>query len=184
MQGWTIAVPPGKLRQPPSLMLPPQDNPSDASPADGSPPDAPEPAVAQGSGGLRRTLFVGGGLIVLVIALVAGALILTSAGKILDQQADEQIKDNAARTSRLVEQSVLERRREIELLATIPWIVDLARTGKPAKGVDVNAALAGFRSRSLFRHLILYDRNGKVLASTDSTDTAPPRATPWWREAM
>ncbi|HET7042112.1 MAG TPA: cache domain-containing protein, partial [Gemmatimonadales bacterium] len=135
-------------------------------------------------GGLRRTLFLGGGAVIAGIGLVAGILILGAAKKILDQQANDQISDNAARTSRLVEQSVLERRREMELLATMPWLVELAQTGKAPKGVDVNDALARFRSRSLFRHLILYDRTGKVLATTDPTDSAPPRATPWWREAM
>ena len=147
------------------------------------PPEPTEAIPIESAGGLRRTLFLGGAAVIVVIGLVAGALILSSALKILDRQADDQIRDYASRTSRLVEQSVLERRREVELLATIPWVVELAQTGKAPKGMDVNEGLARFRSRSLFRHLILYDRTGKVLATTDPTDTAPPRATPWWREA-
>ena len=174
----------GKLRQPPSLKLP-LSNQSDLPPSGDAPAPVPETTeTATSTGGLRRTLFLGGAAVIFVIGLVAGALILSSALKILDAQADDQIRDYASRTSRLVEQSVLERRREVELLATIPWVVELAQTGKPPKGMNVDDALARFRSRSLFRHLILYDRNGKVLATTDPSDSAAPRATPWWREAM
>src|ERR1041385_5037217 len=161
------------------------ETPNDAISADApSSPEVAEPQDAGSTGGLRRTFFLGGAAVILVIGLVAGALILSSALKILDQQANEQIKDYAARTSRLVEQSVLERRREVELLATMPWLVELAQTGKAPRGVDANDVLARFRSRSLFKHLILYDRTGKVLATTDPADSAAPRGTPWWREAM
>ncbi|HWA41557.1 MAG TPA: methyl-accepting chemotaxis protein, partial [Gemmatimonadales bacterium] len=134
--------------------------------------------------GLRRTLYLVGGGIIVIIGVLAGALILTSAATILDQQADEAVSDYAARTSRLVEQSVLERRREVELLATIPWVVELAQTGKAPKGVDPADAIARFRSRSQFRHLILYDRSGKILATTNPADSASPRTTSWWRESL
>ena len=133
---------------------------------------------------LRRTLYLVGGGIIVIIGTLAGALILTSAATILDQQANESVSDYASRTSRLVEQSVLERRREVELLATIPWVVELAATGKPPKGVDPADAIARFRSRSQFRHLILYDRSGKILATTNPADSASPRATAWWRESL
>ena len=69
----------------------------------------PPPAVADtaasealpSEGGLRRTLYVLGGGIILIIGVLAGTLILSSAEKILDQQADDAVKDYAARTSRL-----------------------------------------------------------------------------------
>jgi methyl-accepting chemotaxis protein len=119
-----------------------------------------------------------------VIGAGAGALILRTAARILDQQADGQVADYAARTARAVEQSVLERRREVDLLSTMPWLVELAATGAAPKGVRPGEALAGYRSRSQFRHLILYDRTGKVLATTDAADTASPRTAGWWREAL
>ena len=88
-----------------------------------SPPAAADTAAIKAlpsEGGLRRTLYVLGGGIILIIGVLAGTLILSSAEKILDQQADDAVKDYAARTSRLVEQSVVERRREVELLANMP----------------------------------------------------------------
>ncbi|MBW8771823.1 MAG: methyl-accepting chemotaxis protein [Gemmatimonadetes bacterium] len=147
-------------------------------------PESPAVAGLVVERGLRRTLYLVGGGIMLIIAVLAGALILTSAAKIFDQQADDAVKDYAARTSRLVEQSVLERRREVELLATMPWLVDLAATGKAPKGMDANDQLARFRSRSQFRHLTLYDRTGKIIATTNAIDSAAPRANTWWRDAV
>ncbi|MEO6068688.1 MAG: methyl-accepting chemotaxis protein [Gemmatimonadota bacterium] len=151
------------------------------------PPAAADTAATKAlpsEGGLRRTLYVLGGGIILIIGVLAGALILSSAAKILDQQADDAVKDYAARTSRLVEQSVVERRREVELLATMPWVVELATTGKAPRGIDANDAIARFRSRSQFRHLILYDRTGRVLATTNPADSVIPRGAAWWRDAF
>ena len=161
------------------------DHPAAAKPS-AQPPTAVSAASADlvAERGLRRTLYLVGGTIMLIIGVLAGVLILTSAAKILDQQADDAVKDYAARTSRLVEQSVLERRREVELLATIPWVVELAQTGRPPKGIDPNDAIARFRSRSQFRHLTLYDRSGKILATTNPGDSGSPRATSWWRDAL
>jgi methyl-accepting chemotaxis protein len=163
--------------------------PPETAAAAGSEPSSVAPEETPVTGlvverGLRRTLYLVGGGIMLIIGVLAGALILTSAAKIFDQQADEAVKDYAARTSRLVEQSVLERRREVELLATMPWLVELATAGKPPKGGNANDQLARFRSRSQFRHLTLYDRTGKILATTNPADSAPPRVTSWWRDAM
>jgi methyl-accepting chemotaxis protein len=156
---------------------------ADVSPLPATERTAPaDPAVVER--GLRRTLFLVGGGIMLIIGVLAGALILTAAAKILDQQADDAVSEYAARTSRLVEQSVLERRREVELLSTIPLVVELVRTGKAPAGVDPNDAIARFRSRSQFRHLTLYDRTGKIVATTNTADSASPRATSWWREAL
>lgn len=161
------------------------DHPAAAKPS-AQPPTAVSAASADlvAERGLRRTLYLVGGTIMLIIGVLAGVLILTSAAKILDQQADDAVKDYAARTSRLVEQSVLERRREVELLATIPWVVELAQTGRLPKGIDPNDAIARFRSRSQFRHLTLYDRSGKILATTNPGDSGSPRATSWWRDAL
>ena len=137
--------------------------------AEPSEPSSVTPETSPAAGlvvdrGLRRTLYLVGGGIIFVIGVLAGVLILTSAAKLFDQQADAAVKDYAGRTSRLVEQSVLERRREVELLATMPWLVEFAATGKAAKGIDVDDQLARFRSRSQFRHLTLYDRTGRILA--------------------
>lgn len=147
-------------------------------------PETTPAEPAHSEGGLRRLLYLVGGGIMLIIGALAAALILTTAAKIFDLQADEAVKDYAARTSRLVEQSVLERRREVELLATVPWVVELAATGKAPKGVDVRDAIARFRSRSQFRHLTIYDRAGKVLATTNPADSGAPRTTSWWRDGM
>jgi methyl-accepting chemotaxis protein len=152
--------------------------------APSAPTDSTPEATPLAEGGLRRTLFLVGGSIIIVIGVVAGLLILSSASKILDRQADGQVDDYAARTARLVEQSVIERRREVELFTTIPWVVDLVTTGAAARGFDANEAIARFRSRSQFKHLTLYDRSGKVLATTNPTDTATPRTALWWREAL
>ena len=134
--------------------------------------------------GLRRTLYLVGGGIMFIIGVLAGALILTSAAKIFDLQADDAVKDYAARTARLVEQSILERRREVELLATMPALVELAQTGKAPKGIDANDQLARFRSRSQFRHLTVYDRGGRILATTKAGDSTSPRGATWWRDAL
>ncbi len=153
----------------------------DALPAPEASPSGAPPVT---EGGLRRTLFLVGGSIIIAIGVVAGLLILSSAAKILDRQATAQVDDYAARTARLVEQSVIERRREVELFTTIPWVVDLVRTGKAPAGLDPSEAIARFRSRSQFRHLTLYDRTGKILATTNPADSASPRAAVWWREAL
>ena len=101
-----------------------QDRATPVAPSPDSPaPDSSSPLVAEARGSLRRSIYLVGGGITLIIGLVAGALIVQSAARILDQQANDQVSDYAARTSRIVEQSVLERRREVELLATMPWIV-------------------------------------------------------------
>ncbi len=157
--------------------------------AEPSEPSSVTPETSPAAGlvvdrGLRRTLYLVGGGIIFVIGVLAGVLILTSAAKLFDQQADAAVKDYAGRTSRLVEQSVLERRREVELLATMPWLVEFAATGKAAKGIDVDDQLARFRSRSQFRHLTLYDRTGRILATTNSGDSASPRGAAWWRDAL
>ena len=78
-----------------------------SEPASVVPETSPVPGLVV-ERGLRRTLYVVGGGIMFIIGVLAGALILTSAAKIFDQQADDAVKDYAARTSRLVEQSVLE----------------------------------------------------------------------------
>jgi methyl-accepting chemotaxis protein len=165
----------------------PEQNVDGAAPADAPSPPASElagSAESAAAGSLRRTVYLVGGSIILVIGVVAGLLILSSASKILDRQATAQVDDYAARTARLVEQSVLERRREVELLSTIPWVVDLITTGRMPAGQDANDAIARFRSRSQFRHLTLYDRTGKILATTNPADSASPRATSWWRESL
>lgn len=155
--------------------------PSQSEPAEPQVTPA-QPVVAER--GLRRTLFLLGSGLILVIGILAGGLILESAAAILELQANEAVIEYASRTSRLVEQSVLERRREVELLATLPWVVELTTTGKAPAGLDPADAIARLRSRSQFRHLTLYDRSGRVLATTNRADSGSGRTARWWPDVI
>ena len=134
--------------------------------------------------GLRRTLYLFGGGVILAIAVVAALLILTTASRLIRAQADNQLSTYASRTARIVETAIGERRHEAELLALLPLTEDLAATGKGEKGVDAHDALLRLRPRTNFRDLAIYGRDGHLVITTSTTDSASGRGTPWLKEAL
>lgn len=134
--------------------------------------------------GLRRTLYLFGGGVIVAIAVVAAALILSIASRLIKAQADRQLSTYASRTARIVETAIGERRHEAELLALLPLTEDLAATGKGEKGADPLDALLRLRPRTSFRDLAIYGRDGRLILTTSSTDSATGRGTPWFRAAL
>ena len=134
--------------------------------------------------GLRQKLYLFGGGVILAITVVAALLVFSTAARLVRDQADGELATYASQTARMVETTALERRHEAELLALMPLTAQLAATGKAEKGVDGTQALLRLRTRTSFRDLAIYGRDGHLVVSTAQHDTLDVRQAGWLERAL
>jgi methyl-accepting chemotaxis protein len=134
--------------------------------------------------GLRQKLYLSGAAVTLVIGGAAVALILTTASRLIHEQADRQLAAYTTRTARLVESAIADYRHEAELLALMPAIQDLARSARQGKGADPALVLARLRARTSFGDLSVYDRTGALLQTTAAKDPGAGTGEPWFTGAL
>ncbi|HET7023800.1 MAG TPA: methyl-accepting chemotaxis protein [Gemmatimonadales bacterium] len=140
--------------------------------------------MAAADHGLRQKLFLFGGGVIVAITVVAALLVVSIASRLMRGQADSELATYVSRSARMVEATAAERRHEAELIALMPLTGELAATGKADKGVDALQALLRLRTRTSFRDLAIYGRDGRLVITTAAHDTAAARGTDWFTRAL
>ena len=156
---------------------------------------------------LRQRFLTTGAVLAAVVVLLLLWVASSRVSGVLQRQADERGEDLAARTAALVTQYLSERRREAELLASLPPVVAAAReaaqrapeaTGQPIADVERQFAgtralggppemvsfLRGYPARGDFAEVFFTDPRGFVVVSSGRTSDFVQSDEAWWQQAM
>lgn len=118
---------------------------------------------------------------IVIIAAVAGTIVTRSATRSLTRERNAATLETARRVRDLVVRSEAERRHEIQMLATIPQLIDAADT---ARTMSTRLYLAVLASRSSFNEMSVTDRRGRVaLSPSGAAGDSLLGSRPWWQAA-
>jgi methyl-accepting chemotaxis protein len=165
--------------------------------------------MAERSVRLQRSFLAISAAGALVLVILLAAVSKRSADRLLSAQADQRLRDAAIRTATFVSEYLGERRRETELLAASPGVVQAARaatgraneanlaqlttpdlerrfSGSRAMGgdPDVQAFLRSYVRRSEFAEVFFTEVHGYNVLTSARTSDFVQSDEEWWQASM
>jgi methyl-accepting chemotaxis protein len=176
-------------------------------PAGHGPSRAPSPNGPSKS--LQRAIVVGAAIVAVAVLGLGALITMRTAATFLSDRADTRLRDIARRGELVTEQALLERARQVELIGSVPAIVDAARAGaaratqlglvgRPIDAVEqqmtgtrslaVSESAKRFLQRQLaplgVAEMFVTDVNGFNAVVTATTSDFVQSDEGWWREAV
>lgn len=117
---------------------------------------------------LSHAIYVLGFTAAGLFGLLAVALTARSAVSFVQGRSEIYLEETARRAASTVDQELASRRQEVELLAAMPELVQLATAKKPGERADAERYLALVSRRTSFRGVTVVDGSGAVLFTARS----------------
>lgn len=132
---------------------------------------------------LSQTVQRRGLVVTLLLATGAAILVLRGGARQARQETDLFLQSAARHTVNLVGQAIDDRRRESELLASLPDLVAAAASPAPsATAGTLQLFLARAAARSGYTEITVADANGQVVADPTGGPETPPAGARWFKE--
>ena len=158
---------------------------------------------------LRQSFLISGAGAAVLLVLFVAWLTSSRVGHVLEQQADVRGRDVATRVAAIVTQYLKERRREVVSLASLPQLVNDVRQANQtvvARGLDrtpipdlerafnatrqlggdpdLQAYVRAYTTISDFAEIIVTERHGLNVLTSDRPSDFVQRDEAWWQKTM
>ncbi len=158
---------------------------------------------------LRQSFLISGAGAAVLLVLFVAWLTSSRVGHVLEQQADVRGRDVATRVAAIVTQYLKERRREVVSLASLPQLVNDVRQASQtvvARGLDrtpipdlerafnatrqlggdpdLQAYVRAYTTISDFAEIIVTERHGLNVLTSDRPSDFVQRDEAWWQKTM